>query len=349
MKLKIIGCSLNDIEDFVSRNGMKPYLAKQVCYWIYNHGIESFDQMINVSKNNRGAFDTFFSLEKKIPLKTAISADNTKKYLFKTEKGNFIESAYIPDGKRHTLCISSQAGCKMNCKFCYTGKQGFQENLSVFDIINQLDAIPERDIITNIVFMGMGEPFDNYDNVLKAIEILTAEWGYKIGKRKITVSTAGVVPGIDKFLKESESNLAVSLHSPFEVQRSQLMPINNKYSIKDIIDTIRNNKLDKQRRVSFEYIMFKDINDTQEHINQLAKVLNGLRCMINLISYHTNSEDKFQPSSAEHILWFRNQLSNKGFPTTIRSSRGQDIEAACGLLSTKELLKLSNDKESNCY
>ncbi len=343
MKLKIIGCNLKDIELFASQNGMKTYLAKQVCYWIYNHGIESFSQMINVSKENRNIFDKYFDIEKKSPLKTAISADGTKKYLFKTENGNYIESAYIPDGKRHTLCVSSQAGCKMNCKFCYTGKQGFQENLSVFDIINQLDAIPERDLITNIVFMGMGEPFNNYDNVLKALEILTAEWGYKIGKRKITVSTAGVVPGIDKFLKESDSNLAVSLHSPFEDQRSQIMPINNTYSIEDIVNTIKNNKLDKQRRVSFEYIMFKDFNDTQKHINQLAKILNGLRCMVNLISYHTNKEDKFQPSSQEHIEWFRDQLSNKGFPTTIRSSRGQDIEAACGLLSTKELVELSKN------
>lgn len=341
MKVQLIGKTLSELTEMVTALGCKSYVAKQLSYWIYNKGVASFAEMINISKANQNLFSEQFDITKKEPIEVKLSSDGTKKYLFKTDNDNYIETAYIPDIKRNTLCVSSEAGCKMQCTFCNTGKQGFQEKLSVHDIINQLNAIPERDKITNIVFMGMGEPFDNYDNVIKALEILTAEYGFKIGKKKITVSTVGIVPGIIRFLNESDCNLAISLHSPFNDQRSQWMPVNLSYPISDIMAALRSYDWGKQRRVSFEYIMFKNLNDTDRHVKEICRVLNGLRCMINLIGYHTVPGQPFETSSRETIEAFRDKLSNKGISTTIRSSRGQDIEAACGLLST---IRMNEDK-----
>ena len=338
--MNLVGNTISNLCEIVTRLEMKTYTAKQLAYWIYCKGVTSFDVMNNISKANQKLLSEHYSIGFKPPINVRVSVDGTKKYLFMTENGNYIESAFIPDEQRNTLCISSQAGCKMGCKFCCTAKQGFQENLSTFDIINQLNAIPERNIITNIVFMGMGEPFDNYDNVMDAIDILSGEYGYKIRKKRITVSTVGIVPGIKKFLDSSDCNLAVSLHSPFEDERSQLIPMNDIYHISDIMCALHQYDWGKQRRVSFEYIMFKDLNDTDRHIKGLCKVLNGLRCMINLIQYHSVPGDSFQTTDMNKVIEFRDKLSNKGFSTTIRSSRGLDIEAACGLLSTKALLNV---------
>lgn len=333
----------------VEQLGIKSYVAKQLTYWLYNAGAQSYDVMTNISKDNRRLLAENYEIGVNPPLSVKISIDGTKKYLFKTERGNYIETAFIPDNNndRNTLCVSSEAGCKMGCAFCYTAKQGFQEKLSVHDIINQLNAIPERNIITNIVFMGMGEPFDNYDNVLKSIEILTSEYGFKIGKRKITVSTVGIVPGIKRFLNECDCNLAISLHSPFEEERSRLIPMNDVYHISDIMSALREHDWGKQRFPSFEYIMFKGINDSDRHIKGLCKVLNGMRCLINLIQYHSVPGDEFQTTDMEVVKAFRDKLSNKGFSTTIRASRGLDIEAACGLLSTLKMRDSEYSKKSS--
>ncbi|MDL2228324.1 23S rRNA (adenine(2503)-C(2))-methyltransferase RlmN [Bacteroidales bacterium OttesenSCG-928-K03] len=337
MKTPLIGKTLSEIQSEVVNLGLKSYVAKQLTYWIYNKGIDDFYEMFNISKVNQKLLDEHFDIKKNFPVDVKISSDGTKKYLFKTKKENYIESAYIPDEKRHTLCISSEAGCKMGCIFCNTGKQGFQESLSTKDIINQINAIPERDLITNIVFMGMGEPFNNFDNVINALEILTAEYGFKIGKRKITVSTVGIVPKITEFLAKSDCNLAISLHTPFEAERDELMPINKKYPISEILKTLRAHDWGKQRRVSFEYIMFKRYNDSDKHLKELTRILNGMRCIINLISYHSVPGEKFESPNRQAMEEFRDKLSDKGFSTTIRTSRGQDIDAACGLLSTKAL------------
>ena len=334
MKNALIGKTLSEIRDDVVNIGLKSYVAKQLCYWIYNRGTESFYDMFNISKLNQKLLDEHFDIKKRPPIDVKVSADGTKKYLFRTENGNYIESAYIPDDYRHTLCVSSEAGCKMACAFCSTGKQGFQESLSTADIINQLNAIEERDLITNIVFMGMGEPFNNFENVMKALEILTSDYGFMIGKKKVTVSTVGIVPKITEFLNRCDCNLAISLHTPFNSERDELMPINKKYSIADIMDTLRSYDWGKQRRASFEYIMFKGLNDTDKHIKELCKILNGVRCIINLISYHSVPGEKFESPDRKTMEEFRDKLSNKGFSTTIRTSRGQDIDAACGLLST---------------
>ncbi|MGE5316729.1 MAG: 23S rRNA (adenine(2503)-C(2))-methyltransferase RlmN, partial [Chloroflexota bacterium] len=243
------------------------------------------------------------------------------------------------DGDRHTLCVSSQVGCKMGCLFCMTGKQGFQGHLSTGEILNQLRSIPERPQITNIVYMGMGEPFDNLDAVMKSTAIITAEYGFAISVRKVTVSTIGIIPAMKVFLENSKCNLAVSLHTPFDDERKKLMPIQNVYPVKDVVDTITQYDIGKYRRVSFEYIMFKGINDTRRHVNELARLLNKVNCRINLIRFHSIPNTPLEGSDDDTILDFQQALNAKGIVTTLRASRGQDIDAACGLLSTKELVK----------
>ena len=221
-----------------------------------------------------------------------------------------------------------------------TGKQGFQGHLSAGEILNQLRSIPERGIMTNIVYMGMGEPFDNLDAVMKSLEILTAEYGFAISVRKVTVSTIGIVPAMRVFLEKSKCNLAVSLHTPFEDDRRRLMPIQNVYPLKDVIETIQEFDLGKYRRVSFEYIMFKGVNDTRRHVNELARLLNQVNSRINLIRFHPIPGTPLECSDEATILEFQQALNDKGIVTTLRASRGQDIEAACGMLSTKELVKM---------
>ena len=223
--------------------------------------------------------------------------------------------------------------------FCATGKQGFQSQLSAGQIINQLRSLPERDSITNIVFMGMGEPFDNLEEVMKAQEILTAEYGFNLSIRKVTVSTVGIVPAMERFLKESKCNLAVSMHSPFDEERRKLMPVQHVYPIKEVIDVINKHDIGKYRRVSFEYIVFGGLNDTPAHVKELARLLNKTRCRINLIRFHPVPNVPLPATDDNRILAFQKGLTDKGIQTTIRTSRGLDIEAACGLLSTKELNK----------
>ena len=337
--MNLIGKTLDELYALTTQYNMAKYVAKQLSYWMYNAGADSYEVMHNISKANRGLLARDYEIKIKKPLEVRISTDGTRKYLFETENGNFVETAYIPDHQRHTLCISSEAGCKMACSFCSTGEQGFQEKLSTYDIVNQLNAIPERNLVTNIVFMGMGEPLDNIENVTKAIEIFSEEYGFKIGKKKITLSTIGMLPQLTTFLRTCTCNVAISLHSPFDDERSMLMPCNKTYPIGEVINVLRNHDWGKRSFPSFEYIMFDGINDTDRHIKGICKLLNGMRCLINLISYHNVPGQAFKASPTERIIAFRDALSDKGFPTTIRSSRGFDIEAACGLLSTKRMLE----------
>jgi 23S rRNA (adenine2503-C2)-methyltransferase len=273
------------------------------------------------------------------PVKVQTSVDGTKKYLFTSHNGKFIEAAYIPETSRSTLCVSSQVGCKMGCLFCMTGKQGFQGQLSAGEIINQIRSLPERDSLTNIVYMGMGEPFDNLDAVMQSLEILTADYGFGMSPRRLTVSTIGIIPAMKVFLENSRCNLAVSLHSPFEEERRRLMPIENVYSLHQVLQAIREFPIGKQRRISFEYIVFKDLNHSQAHVKELARILNGIRCRINLLNFHPIPNTPLEAPSQQVMLQFKEALEAKGLTTTIRKSRGQDIFAACGMLSTKELVK----------
>ena len=226
----------------------------------------------------------------------------------------------------------------MNCRFCMTGKQGFQANLSATEILNQLRSIEEFSRITNIVFMGMGEPIDNLPEVLKALEILTADWGYAMSPKRITVSTVGIVPAMKEFLERSKCHLAVSLHNPLPDQRAEMMPIQKKYPIQEVLDAIRSHDFGLQRRVSFEYIMFAGLNDTPRHVSALAALLKGIDCRVNLIRFHSIPNSPFQASDEATIQQFKDALNARGVLTTIRTSRGEDIQAACGLLSTKDLV-----------
>jgi 23S rRNA (adenine2503-C2)-methyltransferase len=338
-KPALFGLTLNELVALVKEEKLPGFAAKQISEWLYKKEITSIDEMTNLSLKVRQQLSEKYCFGLSQPAKVSESTDGTKKYLFTTSNLKFVEAAYIPDSDRATLCVSSQVGCKMGCLFCMTGKQGFQGHLSAGEIINQLRSIPEWKNITNIVYMGMGEPFDNLDNVLKSLEILTSEWGMAMSPRRITVSTIGVTPAMKEFLERSNCHLAVSLHTPFDEERRMLMPIQNVYPIEEVVKEIRKFDFSGQRRVSFEYIMFEGINDSPRHVKEMSRLLNGLQCRVNLIRFHSIPDTPLKGSSDDKIIEFRNALTSKGIFTTIRASRGQDIQAACGLLSTKENMK----------
>lgn len=335
----LFGKTLDELKMIVSQLKLPSFTAKQIADWLYRKEVRSIDEFSNLSKVARQKLSEKYCFGLTEPIKMQQSADGTRKYLFAIGQSNFIETAMIPDEDRVTVCVSSQVGCKMNCRFCMTGKQGFQANLSVADILNQLRSIEEFSRITNIVFMGMGEPMDNLDNVMRALEILTADWGYAMSPKRITVSTVGIVPGMKDFLANSKCHLAVSLHNPLPDQRAEMMPVQKKYPLQEVIDTIRHHDFGLQRRVSFEYIMFAGLNDTPRHVSALANLLKGIDCRVNLIRFHSIPDSPFQGSGEDAIQTFKDALNARGVLTTVRASRGEDIQAACGLLSTKELVK----------
>ncbi len=338
-KKALMGMTPKEILEITTHIGLPNFSAREIALWIYKRGAQSFDDMTNISLHGRELLTQNYTVGLTPFSKENISADGTKKYLFPTAKNRYIETAYIPEKKRHTLCISSQTGCKLDCKFCMTGKQGYQGQLSVAEILNQVISIPEKELITNFVFMGMGEPFDNTESVLKALEILTSDFGFEINPRKITVSTVGLLPGMKRFLEKSRSSLAISLHSPFDEEREMLMPIQKKYPIEKVVETLKAYKFDRNRRLSFEYILFKDINDSQRHVNQIARLLNGLRCRINIMRFHEIPGTSLKGTDEDALQKFKDKLQKMGLIATVRASRGEDIMAACGLLSTKELIQ----------
>ncbi len=336
-KEALFGKTLLELQTIVSDLGMPKFTAKQIADWLYKKSISDIAEMSNLSKKNRELLAQKYSLGLSKPVNAQESKDGTKKYLYATRHGKFIETAYIPEKGRATLCVSSQVGCKMGCVFCMTGRQGFNGNLSAGEIVNQLKSLPELDTITNIVYMGMGEPLDNLDEVLKSLEILTSDWGFSMSPRRITVSTIGLIPEMKRFLAESEAHLAVSMHSPFSTERQALMPIERRYAMEDVLKEIRAWDFGRQRRISFEYIVFSGLNDTPKHVKELAKLLNGLRCRVNLIRFHEIPGAQLKGTNEQRLLEFQQELKQKGIVTTIRASRGQDIYAACGLLSTKKI------------
>ncbi|MGB4655880.1 MAG: 23S rRNA (adenine(2503)-C(2))-methyltransferase RlmN [Bacteroidales bacterium] len=336
--MDLLGKNIVELSAELVKFDFPRYVGSQVFDWIYNKGVSDFDQMSNISKNNRTALKQNFSIYNVNYIDKMVSSDGTIKFLFPTDD-YFIETAYIPDGDRATLCVSTQAGCKMNCKFCATGKQGFQKNLSSAEIINQFRVVAAEYPITNIVFMGMGEPFDNSTEVLKSADIFSNEKAYNISNKKITVSTVGIIPEMKHFLLNTRYNLAVSMHSPFDDERSVLMPIQKKYPISDVVETIIRYNDYKNRNISFEYIVFGKLNDTDSHVKEIARLLNKLSCKINLIRFHQTPDTDLPATDENRLIEFQNKLKQKGFVTTIRTSRGTDINAACGLLSTKTLLK----------
>lgn len=335
-KESLFGKTPDELKEIVKELALPGFTAGQISDWLYKKKISSIDEMSNLSKIAREKLNAAFVLGLEAPENVQESVDGTKKYLFNSSAEKYIETAYIPDRDRHTVCVSTQVGCKMGCLFCMTGKQGFQGNLSAGEIVNQIRSIEEWDSVTNIVYMGMGEPLDNLEEVLKSLEILTSDWGLAMSPKRITVSTIGIIPAMLEFLEKSNAHLAVSLHSPFDEERKMLMPIQSVYPVEEVLSEIRKWDFGRQRRVSFEYIMFKGLNDTPNHIKELSRILNGIRCRMNLIRFHPIPDTPLDTSTPETIESFKEQLNAKGITATIRASRGEDIYAACGLLSTKK-------------
>jgi 23S rRNA (adenine2503-C2)-methyltransferase len=335
-KEKLYGKTLNELIGITGKLGMPGFSAMQIADWLYKKKISDINEMTNLSLKMRTRLSSGYELGLDPPLSFRQSADGTKKYLFKVQENKSIETAYIPEDDRSTICLSVQIGCRMGCVFCATGIQGFQGNLTSNEILNQFRSLPEFDNLTNMVFMGMGEPLDNLPEVLKSLDIMTSSWGYGWSPTRITVSTVGLVSGLKQFLENTRCHLAVSLHSPFDEERRELMPIQKTNSIKQVLQIIRGFDINSQRRISFEYILFQNLNDTSRHINELARILNGIRCRINLIRFHLIPGSYLRSPDMNSIFSFRDALKAKGIITTIRSSRGVDIQAACGLLSTLE-------------
>lgn len=332
----LYGMTLPELEAVAGQMRLPRFAGRQMARWLYTKQIDFIDDMTDLSSAGRAALTEEYILGLHPPVRADQSADGTKKYLFRTLQGHFIESAFIPDGERATLCVSSQAGCRMGCRFCATGRQGLQQSLSTNEILNQIGSLPERDRLTNLVFMGMGEPLDNADQVLKALDILTSPWGFGWSPTRITLSTAGVAPQLARLLDSTKVHLAVSLHNPFSDERAAVMPIERAWPIAEIAEILRRYDFSHQRRVSFEYIVMSGLNDSPRHIRELCRLLNGIRCRINLIRFHRiPGSPYFSPDDAAMVR-FRDALTAKGIQTTIRTSRGEDIQAACGLLSTLE-------------
>lgn len=332
----LYGQTLPQLEVLCNRLEMPRFAAKQIARWLYDKHATTIEAMSDLSARHRALLAETYEVGLTAPEKVSISADGTKKYLYRTSQNHFIESAYIPDGDRATLCISSQAGCRMGCRFCATGRQGLQHSLSTNEILNQIGSLPERERLTNVVFMGMGEPLDNTDNVLRALDILTAEWGFGWSPTRITLSTAGVVPELRRLLDSTKVHLAVSLHNPFPHERAEIMPVEKAWPIREVVEILRRYDFTHQRRVSFEYIVMSGLNDSPRHIRELCRLLDGIKCRINLIRFHKIPGSPYFSPDDRAMIAFRDALTAKGIHTTIRTSRGEDIQAACGLLSTAQ-------------
>ena len=332
----LYGQTLPQLEALCNRLEMPRFAAKQIARWLYDKHATTIEAMSDLSARHRALLAETYEVGLTAPEKVSISTDGTKKYLYRTSQNHFIESAYIPDGDRATLCISSQAGCRMGCRFCATGRQGLQHSLSTNEILNQIESLPERERLTNVVFMGMGEPLDNLDSLLPALEVLTSAWGFGWSPTRITVSTAGVASRLERFLEATQVHLAVSLHNPFPHERAEIMPVEKAWPIREVVEILRRYDFTHQRRVSFEYIVMSGLNDSPRHIRELCRLLDGIKCRINLIRFHKIPGSPYFSPDDRAMIAFRDALTAKGIHTTIRTSRGEDIQAACGLLSTAQ-------------
>lgn len=343
-KINLLECDRQDLADFFARIGEKPFRAAQVFQWIHQHGIDSFDAMTNLGKTLRATLQDQAEIKLPEVVLEQTSHDGTRKWLLKLACGNCVETVFIPEAGRGTLCVSSQVGCSLNCTFCATARQGFNRNMTVAEIVAQLwvafralgDSPSKDRIITNVVFMGMGEPLLNFDNVVKSIHIMMDDFGYGLSKRRITLSTAGVIPALDRLREVCDVSLAVSLHAPNDALRNELVPLNKKYPIKDLLAACKRYVADKpHRRVTFEYVMLKGVNDAPEHARELAAILRDVPAKVNLIPFNPFPQVQFERSSRQQIDKFHDVLMAAGFTTITRKTRGDDIDAACGQLAGK--------------
>ncbi len=337
MKILLAGKTPDELKNIALQEGLPGFAGKQISQWIYGKKVRSIEEMTNISKAFREKLAEKYDVGITAPIDVQTSVDGTRKYLFPVsgDATNAVEAVMIPDKDRKTLCVSSQAGCKMACKFCMTGRQGFHGNLSVQDILSQFFAVDEADELTNTVFMGMGEPLDNWDTVKQVIEILTADWGLAWSPKRITLSTIGVLPNLKKYLDESRCHLAISLHNPFAEERVELMPVEKAWPLNDVIALIKQYDFTGQRRVSFEYTIFDGWNNTPRHAKELIRLLRGLECRVNLIRFHQIPDFPYGTAPETAMEDFREMLERGGLTATIRASRGEDIFAACGLLAGK--------------
>jgi len=339
--IKLLGKTLIELQTIAQEVGLPRFAGKQLAEWIYIRRATSFDEMTNISLKGREALKANYTIGRHLPVAEAISKDGTKKYLFQIGE-QYIESVYIPDDDRATLCVSTQAGCKMGCKFCMTGTLGFHGHLTATDILNQIFSIPDADKLTNIVYMGEGEPMDNLDNVLRSLEVMTSAWGCAWSPKRITVSSVGIIKGLRRYIEECDCHLAISLHNPFAIDRQGVMPVEKANQLSDVIALLKQYDWSHQRRISFEYICWGGVNDTPKHANELLRILKGLDCRINLIRFHASPQNEDAPqhsstpslcsSNEQQMEWMRDYLTERGITTTIRRSRGEDILAACGML-----------------
>lgn len=346
MRRPLLGMTLDELKPVVEEAGLRPFAAKQIARWLYEKRVTSIDEMTDLSKTAREYLNEHYCVGRVAPKDAARSVDGTVKYLFATRGDDFdflvsgkggrdVEAVYIPDKERATLCVSSQAGCKMGCRFCMTGMQGFHGSLTAAGILNQIFSIPESEKLTNLVFMGMGEPMDNVDEVLKAVEVLTAPWGLAWSPKRITVSSIGKTDGLRRLLNETKVHVAISVHSPFKAEREGLMPVEKAFPVAGVMAMMRDYDFAHQRRLSAEYIMWSGINDDMRHADALARLLKGVDCRVNLIRFHAIPGFEHGTASTESMERFRDRLNELGVTATIRTSRGEDIEAACGMLSGK--------------
>ena len=343
----LLGKTLEELQAVAQEVGLPRFAGKQLAEWVYVRRATTFDEMTNISLKGREALKARYTIGRHAPVAEAISKDGTKKYLFHISNSEavqqrsgltsnseavFVESVYIPDNDRATLCVSTQAGCKMGCRFCMTGTLGFHGHLTAADILNQIFSIPDADKLTNIVYMGEGEPMDNLDNVLRSLNAMTSAWGCAWSPKRITVSSVGITKGLKRYIEESECHLAISLHNPFAIERQEVMPIEKVNHLSEVIALLKQYDWSHQRRVSFEYICWGGVNDTPKHANELLRLLKGLDCRINLIRFHAGVDQSFTSSNEQQMEWLRDYLTERGITTTIRRSRGEDILAACGML-----------------
>lgn len=344
-KIHLLGMTLDELRAVAAENGLPGFSAKQMAAWLYDKRVVSIDEMTNISKAGRSRLSVKYDVGGVAPKAAARSTDGTVKYLFDGAGGRDVEAVYIPDGDRATLCVSSQAGCRMGCRFCMTGRQGYHGNLTARDIINQVMSVEGSAGLTNIVFMGMGEPMDNLSEVMKAIEVLTAPWGMAWSPKRITVSTIGKLDALRKLIADTKVHIAVSVHSAIAAQRRNLMPVENAWHIKDVMTEMRHHDFAHQRRLSVEYIMWSGVNDTPGHADALVRLIEGTSARVNLIRYHSIPGFEGRPATREVMEAFRDRLNAAGVTATIRASRGEDIAAACGMLAGAPRGQIENNKQ----
>jgi 23S rRNA (adenine2503-C2)-methyltransferase len=335
VKKSLCGLTSDEISDFIGSERYNSAHAASISNSIYKKRISDIAQIAKIPRLLKEELMNIAVSGIYLPLASEVSTDKTVKYLFRTETGKEFETVYIPDNKRNTVCVSTQSGCRMGCSFCETARYGFRGDLTAGEIVNQVLSIPDADKVTHVVFMGMGEPMDNLENVVKACRIITAEWGLAISSRNVTVSTVGILPGVEQFLQRSDCNLTLSLYSPFTEERKRNIPVEYQYPVHAIIDMMKKFEVKKKRRLSIAYVMVRDLNDSDNHLEGIKSLLKGSVIRVNLIPYHPGLNDQKTASSDKRMQFFKHNLIVSGISASIRKSRGKDISAACGLLAIR--------------